>query len=94
MSELHGTGSFAVSVSRPGSPMQLQPNAEGLETDDSVTCQWEDCGKVFTHLPTLIDHIHNGECSRFVFRTRREMALSERNGAESISAFILETGPG
>jgi len=32
-----------------------------LEPEDSVTCQWEDCGVVFTHLPTLIDHIHNGE---------------------------------
>jgi hypothetical protein len=29
--------------------------------EDSVTCQWDDCGIVFTHLPTLIDHIHNGE---------------------------------
>ncbi|KAJ3566216.1 hypothetical protein NP233_g7139 [Leucocoprinus birnbaumii] len=29
--------------------------------EDSVTCLWDDCGIVFTHLPTLIDHIHNGE---------------------------------
>ena len=28
---------------------------------DTMTCQWEDCGKVFNHLPTLIEHIHNGE---------------------------------
>ena len=28
---------------------------------DTMTCQWEECGKVFNHLPTLIDHIHNGE---------------------------------
>lgn len=28
---------------------------------DTMTCQWEDCGKVFSHLPTLIEHIHNGE---------------------------------
>ena len=32
-----------------------------LESEDSVTCQWDDCGVVFTHLPTLIEHIHNGE---------------------------------
>lgn len=38
-----------------GSPMQVE-----LDQEDSVTCQWEDCGVVFTHLPTLIGHIHNG----------------------------------
>jgi len=50
-----GEGSYAMSASRPESP-----SMEGQETDDSVTCQWEDCGVVFTHLPTLINHIHNG----------------------------------
>jgi hypothetical protein len=29
--------------------------------DDSVTCLWDNCGVVYTHLPTLIEHIHNGE---------------------------------
>ena len=48
-------GAHARSTPRPGSPMQLE-----VEPEDSVTCQWEDCGVVFTHLPTLIDHIHNG----------------------------------
>lgn len=43
------------STPRGGSPMQVE-----LEPEDSVTCQWEECGVVFTHLPTLIDHIHNG----------------------------------
>jgi len=60
MSEIHQEGSYGVSASRPGSPSHLQLNAEGLETNDVVTCQWEDCGVVFTHLPTLIAHIHNG----------------------------------
>lgn len=41
---------------RHESPVQVE-----LESEDSVTCQWEDCGILFTHLPTLIDHIHNGE---------------------------------
>lgn len=27
---------------------------------DSVICQWENCGMPFSHLPTLINHIHNG----------------------------------
>ena len=60
MSELHPEGSYAVSASRPGSPAHPQFKAEELETNDVVTCQWEDCGVVFTHLPTLIAHIHNG----------------------------------
>lgn len=45
---------------RGGSPMQVE-----LEPEDSVTCQWGDCGVVFTHLPTLIDHIHNGASEFF-----------------------------
>jgi hypothetical protein len=48
---------YRYSASHPGSPAQ----SGVLDTEDSVTCQWEDCGKVFTHLPTLILHIHNGE---------------------------------
>lgn len=32
---------------------------EGLG-EDTMSCQWEECGKVFNHLPTLIEHIHNG----------------------------------
>jgi hypothetical protein len=30
------------------------------DPDDVATCEWDNCGKVFDHLPTLIDHIHNG----------------------------------
>ena len=50
---------YGYSASHPGSPTQ----SGALDTEDSVTCQWEDCGKVFTHLPTLIHHIHNGKFS-------------------------------
>jgi len=55
--ETHAEGSQDVSVSRLGSPVI----PDGPESEDSVTCQWDDCGVVFTHLPTLISHIHNGE---------------------------------
>ena len=48
---------YGYSASHPGSPTQ----SGVFDTEDSVTCQWEDCGKVFTHLPTLIHHIHNGK---------------------------------
>jgi hypothetical protein len=61
---------LGVSSSRLGSPSATQ-GAEALnvdpaavDIDDSATCLWDNCGKVYTHLPTLIEHIHNGE---FVF---------------------------
>jgi uncharacterized C2H2 Zn-finger protein len=55
-SDIHAEGSFDVSALRPGSPIH---GAEGIETNNVVTCQWKDCGIVFDHLPTLINHIHN-----------------------------------
>ena len=50
------------STSRPGSPVAGEPSVavEGKRVD-TMTCQWEDCGRVFSHLPTLIEHIHNGK---------------------------------
>lgn len=39
------------------------PSAPAAEPSDTVTCLWEDCGHVFSHLPTLIEHIHSGQCS-------------------------------
>lgn len=48
-------------MSRPGSPGAAM---EGVQDDnvevDTMTCRWEECGKVFSHLPTMIEHIHNG----------------------------------
>lgn len=41
--------------------------------DDSVTCLWEDCGIIFTHLPTLINHIHNGESLVYIFLRVEEL---------------------
>ena len=43
-----------------GSPgPSTAPTAE--QGVDTVTCLWDDCGIVFTHLPTLIEHIHSSE---------------------------------
>ena len=44
----------------PGPP-SAAPTAE--QGADTVTCLWDDCGIVFTHLPTLIEHIHSSESS-------------------------------
>lgn len=48
------------SASRPASPMPAEGQFHINDGNDTVTCQWEECGKVFDHLPSLIDHIHNG----------------------------------
>lgn len=50
------------SGSRGGSPGAGVPEIPGINVfdDDTVTCEWENCGTVFDHLPSLIDHIHNG----------------------------------
>lgn len=47
-------------VGSPG-PSSTAPTAE--QGADTVTCLWDDCGIVFTHLPTLIEHIHSNEPS-------------------------------
>ena len=53
---------YGGSASRPGSPVTADASMAVEDQEaDTMTCQWEDCGKVFNHLPTLIDHIHNGE---------------------------------
>ena len=59
----YGEGAeYGQSASRPGSPQTAEASMLGEEQEaDTMTCQWEECGKVFNHLPTLIDHIHNGE---------------------------------
>jgi hypothetical protein len=59
------------SASRRGSlstPLRAETSNGGTVDDDSVTCVWDNCGVVYTHLRTLIDHIHNGE---FLFACRR-----------------------
>ena len=37
---------------------------------DTVTCLWDDCGIVFTHLPTLIEHIHSSKHAPLFPRAR------------------------
>lgn len=49
------------SASRPGSPSNVEGQQPALAVEpDTIACQWEECGLIYNHLPTLIDHIHNG----------------------------------
>ena len=47
--------SFQNNLQNKASPSQSRT----LNTEDSVSCEWEDCGEVFIHRATLIHHIHN-----------------------------------
>ncbi|KAJ7581391.1 hypothetical protein C8J56DRAFT_1057379 [Mycena floridula] len=74
------------SVSRQGSPSSRKAVDEA---DDSVTCQWEDCGIVFTHLPTLIDHIHNLHIGVHKPNYTCEWSSCQRRGLSQTSRFAL-----
>ena len=58
ISEIHSE-TYGYSTSHSGSPA----HSGASNTEDNVSCQWEDCGEVFTHLSTLIHHIRNGKIS-------------------------------
>lgn len=75
------------------SPLPLAVSADDIETEDVITCQWEECGVVFTHLPTLIDHIHNGMISHFVLtRGLTTAVLHCRSYWRSQSKLYLRVG--
>ncbi|KAG5728474.1 Zinc finger protein [Termitomyces sp. T112] len=77
------------SASRPGSPRN--PDTIHLEDveSDSVTCLWDDCGKVFTHLPTLISHIHDEHIGVHKSNYTCEWSTCTRRGLTQTSRFAL-----
>ena len=73
---------------------EIQPETHGysashptpsgaLDAENSVSCQWEDCSEVFTHLATLVHHIH----TRKFFTCAR--AYTFRRGSREVAANIL-----
>ncbi|KAH7917599.1 hypothetical protein BV22DRAFT_1026063 [Leucogyrophana mollusca] len=76
----------APSASRPGSPAAPEEAAQG---GDTVTCLWEECGIVFTHLPTLIDHIHSEHIGVHKSNYTCEWATCSRRGLAQTSRFAL-----
>ncbi|OSC96980.1 hypothetical protein PYCCODRAFT_1440594 [Trametes coccinea BRFM310] len=56
---------------------------------DTMTCQWEDCGKVFDHLPTLIEHIHGDHIGVHKSNYTCEWAGCVRRGIAQTSRFAL-----
>ncbi|KAG6821530.1 hypothetical protein H0H93_000039 [Arthromyces matolae] len=74
------------SASRPGSPQTI--HLDDVESD-SVTCQWDACGKVFTHLPTLISHIHDDHIGVHKSSYTCEWTTCSRRGLAQTSRFAL-----
>ncbi|KAI0028405.1 hypothetical protein K488DRAFT_7156, partial [Vararia minispora EC-137] len=56
---------------------------------DVATCEWDNCGKVFDHLPTLIDHIHNDHIGNNRSNYTCEWAKCIRRGLAQTSRFAL-----
>ncbi|GBE85613.1 hypothetical protein SCP_0801310 [Sparassis crispa] len=77
----------AMSISRPGSPEgqapDIQPGA------DTMACRWEDCGRVYSHLPTLITHIHNDHIGVHKSNYTCEWTTCSRRGIAQTSRFAL-----
>ncbi|KAL4072064.1 hypothetical protein J3A83DRAFT_2962657 [Scleroderma citrinum] len=65
------------------------PSASAAEPGDTVTCLWEDCGKVFSHLPTLIKHIHGSHIGVHKSNYTCEWATCNRRGLAQTSRFAL-----
>ncbi|KAK7681769.1 hypothetical protein QCA50_015116 [Cerrena zonata] len=78
------------SVSRPGSPTQVDVSMqEEVFSEDTMSCQWEECGKVFNHLPTLIEHIHNDHIGVHKSNYTCEWKTCPRRGIAQTSRFAL-----
>ncbi|KAF8076616.1 hypothetical protein FPV67DRAFT_1559046 [Lyophyllum atratum] len=81
------------SVSRPGTPPEERHqdaiHIDAVDSEDSVTCLWDDCGLVFTHLPTLIKHIHDDHIGVHKSNYTCEWATCQRRGLAQTSRFAL-----
>ncbi|KAJ7464632.1 hypothetical protein FB451DRAFT_1264131 [Mycena latifolia] len=75
-------------VSRAGTPPMTHFH-EFRDSDDSVTCQWDSCGIVYTHLPTLIDHIHTEHIGVHKSNYTCEWTTCQRRGLAQTSRFAL-----
>ncbi|KAJ7656346.1 hypothetical protein DFH06DRAFT_1199313 [Mycena polygramma] len=75
-------------ISRGGTPPMTHFH-EFRDSDDSVTCQWENCGIVYTHLPTLIEHIHSVHIGVHKSNYTCEWTTCQRRGLPQTSRFAL-----
>ncbi|KAI0694047.1 hypothetical protein BC835DRAFT_1275122 [Cytidiella melzeri] len=78
------------SASRACSPASVDKAlaADG-EGEDTISCQWEECGRVFNHLPSLIEHIHNDHIGVHKSNYTCEWKTCARRGIAQTSRFAL-----
>ncbi|KAG6372046.1 hypothetical protein JVT61DRAFT_8754 [Boletus reticuloceps] len=72
-----------------GSPGPSSTAHTAEQGADTVTCLWDDCGVVFTHLPTLIEHIHSTHIGVHKSNYTCEWATCNRRGLAQTSRFAL-----
>ncbi|KAJ7625546.1 hypothetical protein FB45DRAFT_1029905 [Roridomyces roridus] len=72
-----------------GTPKLLTHFHEFRDSDDSVTCKWEGCSQVFTHLPTLIEHIHSEHIGVNKSNYTCQWETCQRRGMPQTSRFAL-----
>ncbi|TCD69634.1 hypothetical protein EIP91_006859 [Steccherinum ochraceum] len=76
--------------SHPESPAAYAgPSTMQLPEVETMDCQWEECGMVFSHLPTLIDHIHNDHIGVHKSNYTCEWKTCPRRGIAQTSRFAL-----
>ncbi|KAI0065183.1 hypothetical protein BV25DRAFT_1822299 [Artomyces pyxidatus] len=74
----------------PASPTTGSLTAEPVDdATDSVTCQWDDCGILFHHLPTLIAHLKDDHIGVHKSNYTCEWASCSRRGLAQTSRFAL-----
>ncbi|KAG1895294.1 uncharacterized protein F5891DRAFT_1059403 [Suillus fuscotomentosus] len=77
------------SASRTGSPGPLNAEHGEAAGSDTMTCLWDDCGVVFSHLPSLIEHIHTTHIGVHKSNYTCEWATCNRRGLAQTSRFAL-----
>ncbi|KAG2340084.1 hypothetical protein BDR05DRAFT_967316 [Suillus weaverae] len=77
------------SVSQTGSLGPLNAEHGEAAGSDTMTCLWDDCGVIFSHLPSLIEHIHSTHIGVHKSNYTCEWATCNRRGLAQTSRFAL-----
>ncbi|KAJ7066393.1 hypothetical protein C8F01DRAFT_1123109 [Mycena amicta] len=72
-----------------GTPAATTQLHEFRDSIDSVTCEWDSCGLVYTHLPSLIEHIHSVHVGVNKSLYTCDWASCARRGLAQTSRFAL-----
>jgi len=83
------TPSRPASRSSASSGVAVQQEFIDAAYGDTANCMWDDCGIVFTHLPTLIEHIHSVHIGSQKPSYTCEWSTCPRRGLPQTSRFAL-----